>query len=150
MNPTETSTTTTYYVGRRSDQLFGFDTRHVRESSNLDKMTTIPGTRSELVGVVNLRNTVLPIIMPDRWLLTEQKPYEPGKPVAVISHQKTTFALQLDGIHGVHTADESQHHPHPYKAETGYFSHLVSLEDGLIFTVIDVKVLIKEINNLTI
>ncbi|MEM7790229.1 MAG: chemotaxis protein CheW [Verrucomicrobiota bacterium] len=150
MSALETKTTTTYYVGQRSDQLFGFDARYIRESSTFEKFTEIPSTRPELVGVVNLRNTVLPILLPDRWLLTEPAPYDPQKPVAVIDFQKTTFAIQLDAIHGVQTAQEANHHPHPYQAETGYFSNLVTLEDGTIFTAISVKDFINQIKNLTV
>jgi len=142
--------TTTYFVGQRSDQLFGLQAQHVRESSTYETLTALPGTRPELVGVVNRRNTVLPIILPDRWLLTEQIAYDSSKPVVVVSYQNVTFGLQLDSILGVHTAEEAQHHPHPYKAETDYFTHLVTLDGGTMFTAIDAKLLIKEISTLTL
>ena len=146
---TAESQATTYYVAQRGDQLFGFDTNYVRESSNLDQLRVFPGTRPELVGVVNLRNTVLPILLPDRWLLPDAIEYDPAKPIIVISHNKITFGIQIDRTKGVLVAEESAHHPHPYEAETGYFSHLVAMADGTIFTSINVESLIHQIGQIS-
>ncbi|MGJ8639772.1 MAG: chemotaxis protein CheW [Opitutaceae bacterium] len=150
MSTTEIETTTVYYLGRRGDQLFGFDARFVNESSQFPNPTKITGTRPELVGVVNLRNSVLPILLPDQWLLTPAAAYDPQKPVAVLEYDKTRVALQLDEVIGVYTTSLDQHHPHPYKAETGYFTHLVTLGNDTIFTAIDVRALLHEINSVVI
>ncbi len=147
MSQTTTHIATTYYVGRRSDQYFGFDARFVRESTRFDKPTRIPETRPELVGVVNLRNAVLPILLPDQWLRTEAQAFDPAKPIAVIENTGTQIALQLDAVIGVFTVDASALLPHPYHYETPVFRHLVIMENDLLVTTVDLKALFKEIQS---
>lgn len=149
MEDVKTDTVVTYYVAERDGQLFGIDAAYVSESLYFERLTPLPGTRSELSGVVNLRNTVLPVVLVDRWLLTPQIAYDPQKPVAVLRVGKVSIAIQFDIAHGVHTVSETDLYTHPYRAETGYFSSLVRLEDGRLFTAIDAEMLVAEINTLT-
>ncbi len=147
MDPTSTATTTSYYIGQRGDQYFGFDARQVRESSRFGQITRLPETHPNLVGVVNLRNTVLAILLPDIWFQTEPQAYDPLKPVAVIESGSTQVALQLDSVLGVYPIPHTEHLPHPYQYETPHFNHLASLQDGLLVTIINIKLLFKEIHS---
>ena len=146
MDHTSTATSTSYYIGQRGDQYFGFDARQVRESSRFAQITHLPQTHPNLVGVVNLRNTVLPILLPDIWFQTESQAYDPFKPVAVIESGSTQVALQLDTVLGVYPIPHSEHLPHPYQYETPHFHHLASLPDGLLVTIIHIKRLFKQIH----
>ncbi|MCC6139857.1 MAG: purine-binding chemotaxis protein CheW [Nitrospira sp.] len=42
-------------------ELFAIDLRHVREVFELETMTPVPGVPSTLVGVANIRGTVMPL-----------------------------------------------------------------------------------------
>ncbi len=147
MSQTTTHIATTYYVGRRDDQYFGFDARFVRESIRFENPTPIPETRPELVGVVNLRNSVLPILLADQWLQTEAQPFDPAKPVAVLEHGGAQIAIQLDAVVGVFSVEATALFPHPYHYETPVFRHLVSLDNDLLVTTIDLKALFEEIQS---
>lgn len=129
MNTAE-SKRSTYFVGQRGNQYFGFNAQHVSESFTYDCVAKLPGARPEVVGVVNLRNTVLPVLLPDRWLLTEPRSHDPLKPLAVLSHQKTQLAIQLDSITGVYTAPPKNRITHtptnPRRATSAISSHCMT------------------------
>ena len=42
-------------------ELFAIDLRHVREVFELESITSVPGMPASLVGVANLRGTVVPL-----------------------------------------------------------------------------------------
>lgn len=142
--------TAIYYVAKRQDQYFGFNAQYVIESSNVGIFTPLPATKPELVGAVNLRNQIVPLILPDRWLLTAAKPFEQELPVVFLQVEDIQLAVQFDEVVGVYTSTLSQHIHHPYRHEVPYFKDLITLSDGRVFTTIDTGSLLEEIESLTL
>lgn len=139
-----------YYIARRDEQFFAFNSEFVSESIRIDKYTKIPGTRSEFVGAINLRNSILPILLPDQWLLTPKRSFSQKLPLVIINFESTQLALQFDEIIGVLSAESDRHLSHPYRHEVPYFDKLVTLKDGRILTTINVSSLLEEVNTLSI
>jgi purine-binding chemotaxis protein CheW len=82
-------------------ELFAIDLRHVREVFELESVTPVPGMPSTLVGVANLRGTIMPLA-DLRPLLgiptTTSLPF-----VVVVRHRQRQVGILIDAVPEIRT-----------------------------------------------
>lgn len=94
-------------VYRMGNQEFCIDIMRVREIRGWSQATPLPHAPSYVLGVVNLRGTVLPII--DFARLLGFAPLEPTSrsAIIVIEHARVLFGLLVDGVSEVLDLNEN-------------------------------------------
>lgn len=82
-------------------ELFAIDLRHVREVFELESVTPVPGMSSTLVGVANLRGTVMPLadLRPSLGIpATTSLPF-----VVVVRHGQQQVGILIDAVPEIRT-----------------------------------------------
>lgn len=82
-------------------ELFAIDLRHVREVFELESVTPVPGMPSTLVGVANLRGTVMPLadLRPSLGIpATAALPF-----VVVVRHGQQQVGILIDAVPEIRT-----------------------------------------------
>jgi purine-binding chemotaxis protein CheW len=82
-------------------ELFAIDLRHVREVFELESVTPVPGMPASLVGVANLRGTVVPLadLRPALGVSTAA----PSKYAVVVRHNSQQVGILIDDVPEIRT-----------------------------------------------
>jgi purine-binding chemotaxis protein CheW len=80
---------------------FAVDVREAREVIMLEALTTVPGAPAPLVGVVNLRGSVLGVAEARPLLGLSSRPVTPGSPALVIGVGDLQAAMPIDRVVGL-------------------------------------------------
>lgn len=82
-------------------EFFAIDLRHVREVFELESITPVPGMPSALVGVANLRGTVVPLadLRPSLGVLVSATP----KYAVVVRHGTQQVGILIDEVPEIRT-----------------------------------------------
>jgi purine-binding chemotaxis protein CheW len=82
-------------------ELFAIDLRHVREVFELESVTPVPGMPASLVGVANLRGTVVPLadLRPALGVAASVAP----KYAVVVRHGVQQVGILIDGVPEIRT-----------------------------------------------
>lgn len=113
-------------------ELFAIDLRYVREVFELESITPVPGVLSMIVGVANLRGTVMPLadLRPSLGLpSTAAQPF-----VVVVRHGQQQVGILIDAVPEIRTI-----HPDDLLAATSrglsesrpFLSGLVKIEERM-------------------
>lgn len=84
-----------------SGQPFAVDVREAREVVMLEPLTTVPGAPGPLVGVANLRGSVLGVAEARPLLGLPSRPVAPGSPALVIAAGDLQAAMPIDRVVGL-------------------------------------------------
>lgn len=82
-------------------ELFAIDLRHVREVFELESVTAVPGMPSSLVGVANLRGTVVPLA--DLRPALGVSSSAPSKYAVVVRHNSQQVGILIDDVPEIRT-----------------------------------------------
>ncbi|HSA62127.1 MAG TPA: chemotaxis protein CheW [Nitrospiraceae bacterium] len=82
-------------------ELFAIDLRHVREVFELESITPVPGMPASLVGVANLRGTVVPLadLRPSLGVASSAAP----KYAVVVRHGAQQVGILIDDVPEIRT-----------------------------------------------
>jgi purine-binding chemotaxis protein CheW len=82
-------------------ELFAVDLRHVREVFELESVTPVPGMPASLVGVANLRGTIIPLA--DLRMSLRTSPSTAARYVIVVRHEAHQIGLLIDDVPEIRT-----------------------------------------------
>jgi purine-binding chemotaxis protein CheW len=95
-----------------SKHLYAVDLQHIREVLPLESVTPVPGMPPVVIGMTNVRGSVVPIV--DLRLLLELPPAETGTPFAVVlRHEDYQLAILVDRSPEIMTVLPEQFEPLP-------------------------------------
>jgi purine-binding chemotaxis protein CheW len=100
----------TFLIGAEG---YGMDIRHVTEIIGIQKITHIPDMPDYVVGVINLRGTVVPIVNVRRRFGLPLKDYDTRTCIIVVNLNETSVGLIVDEISEVVTITEDCMEPAP-------------------------------------
>lgn len=123
---------------------YGEDIRYIQEVNKLLEITEIPGLPEYILGVINLRGKIIPIMDMRRRL--GMPPAEIGEKsrVLVASYGDSMVGLLVDSVHQVmEIALSSISPPPPSIAKNRYISGIGKLEDKLIFF-LDIEKIVED------
>lgn len=113
-------------------ELFAIDLRHVREVFELESITPVPGLSSTVVGVANLRGTVMPLadLRPSLGIpATTAQPF-----VVVVRHGQQQVGVLIDAvpeIRTIHPDDLMNAASRGLSESRPFLSGLVKIEDRM-------------------
>jgi chemotaxis signal transduction protein len=81
--------------------LFAVDVREAREVVMLEPLTVVPGAPVPLLGVANLRGSVLAVVEPRPLLGLPARPLAPGAPALVLAAGDLQAAIPIDRVVGL-------------------------------------------------
>ena len=113
-------------------ELFTIDLKSVREVFVLESITPVPGMPSGLVGVTNLRGTVIPLL--DLRPMFAINLDATLRYAVVVKHENWQVGLLVDSVPEIRTLSKDQFLPAPVGTGEGAFpivSTVVKLEDRL-------------------
>jgi purine-binding chemotaxis protein CheW len=92
---------------------YGMDIRHVTEIIGIQKITPIPDMPDYVVGVINLRGSVIPIMNVRRRFGLPLKDYDPRTCIIIVHINDTSVGLIVDEVSEVLTMPEDSLAPPP-------------------------------------
>ncbi|MBT9259831.1 MAG: chemotaxis protein CheW [Clostridiales bacterium] len=128
-------------------ETYGLDIYQVREIIRVPEITRVPRTPPYLLGVINLRGGVIPVLdLRRRFHLPDRERHEDQR-IIVTEQHGTIVGMIVDGVSEVLTLQESQiEPPSPYivSVDTRFIAGIGNLEDRLIVLLDLEEVLSKE------
>ena len=113
-------------------ELFTIDLKNVREVFVVESITPVPGMPSGLVGVTNLRGTVIPLLdLRPMFALNSDATL---RYAVVVKHENWQVGVLVDMVPEIRTLSKDQFLPAPTRTGEGAFpfvSTVVKLEDRL-------------------
>ena len=113
-------------------ELFTIDLKSVREVFVIESITPVPGMPSGLVGVTNLRGTVIPLLdLRQMFALNQDATL---RYAIVVKHENWQVGVMVDTVPEIRTLSKDQFLPAPVGSGEGAFpfvSTVVKLEDRL-------------------
>jgi purine-binding chemotaxis protein CheW len=113
-------------------ELFTIDLKSVREVFVVESITPVPGMPPGLVGVTNLRGTVIPLL--DLRPMFALKAEAPLQYAVVVKHGNWQVGVLVDSVPEIRTISKNQFLPAPTGGGEGtipFVSTVVKLEDRL-------------------
>ena len=113
-------------------ELFTIDLLNVREVFVVESITPVPGMPAGLVGVTNLRGTVVPLL--DLRPMFSLNAVEPLRYAVVVQHGNWQVGVLVDSVPEIRTLSRDQFFPAPTGAgerAVPFVSTVVKLEDRL-------------------
>lgn len=102
-----------YMTFKCADEIYGISIKYVNEIIGLSQITKIPETQDYLIGLINLRGKIIPVIDVRIRFGKEPLEYNDRTCVIVIDVKSTVIGLIVDGIDEVVAFAEKEITPPP-------------------------------------
>jgi len=106
-----------YLTFQLNNELFAFNVLRTNEVLEVPQITRIPGSSDAMIGVINLRGSVVPVVDLRKKLGMPQKEYTIDTSIIIIDteygDEKVTLGVLVDAAKQVIMLDESQLEPPP-------------------------------------
>lgn len=102
-----------YMTFKCSDEIYGISIKYVNEIIGLSQITKVPETQDYLIGLINLRGKIIPVIDVRIRFGKEPLEYNDGTCVIVIDVKSTVIGLIVDAIDEVAAFAENEITPPP-------------------------------------
>jgi purine-binding chemotaxis protein CheW len=112
INDSMTKETTQYLTFQLGDELFAFDVLRTNEVLEVSQITRIPGATDAMIGVINLRGNVVPVIDLRKKLNMPEKQYSVDTSIIIIDTEyggeKILLGVLVDAAKQVIMLDNTQ------------------------------------------
>jgi len=114
-------------------ELYGIETRFVQEVLPLKELTMIPGTPAFIMGVINVRGKIFPVLDPKIFFNLPERGITDFNKVILIDYELKHFGILTDAIRGTEVIRSGSLNPAPYTV-SGIGNEFVQgiTKDGLI------------------
>ena len=102
-----------YMTFKCSDEIYGISIKYVNEIIGLSQITKVPETQDYLIGLINLRGKIIPVIDVRIRFGKEPLEYNDRTCVIVIDVKSTVIGLIVDAIDEVAAVAENEITPPP-------------------------------------
>ena len=129
-----------YLTFMLADEEYGVDILRVQEIKGWDGATPIPNMPDYILGVINLRGTVVPIVDLRKYFELESVPFDKTTVVIVVrvsadENSERTMGIVVDAVSEVHNIDKADMKPSPDfggACDTDSITGLVTQEEKMI------------------
>jgi len=130
---------------------FAIDIQCVREIRRWSDATTLPGAPEYVLGVINLRGTVLPVVDLARRLDLQTKAPDPRDVVIVVDDDRRVVGLRVDTVSDILSLAEAEMTPAPSTQDShGHHALLgLSLRDDKMLRILNLAALLEMSEGLT-
>ncbi|MEC5290488.1 chemotaxis protein CheW [Aurantimonas sp. C2-6-R+9] len=120
---------------RINEQEFCVRTISVREIRGWSQSTPLPNSPPDILGLINLRGTIIPVVSMARKLGMTATDPNPRSAIVVVEVQGKTLGLLVDRLSDIMTVDHSSIQPVPEMSgayEKSYAQGIIAHSDGMI------------------
>jgi purine-binding chemotaxis protein CheW len=117
------------------EEEFGVDITKVKEINRMVEITRVPNTPEFVIGVINLRGKVIPIINLRHRLGMELVDHDKNTRIVVIEHENKTIGFIVDNVNEVLRISKNITEPPPQMSDnvdTQFITSIGKLEDRLL------------------
>jgi len=134
------------------NELFGVEILSVQELIGYKEITIVPNLPEYIIGVINLRGNVIPIIDLRKKFKLQTKNYDKFSVIIVLNINKRSIGLVVDSVHDVVSIPEEEISDTPMfttKINTTFIKNISQVDNKLVVILDTNKILsIDEIENL--
>ncbi|PSL43949.1 purine-binding chemotaxis protein CheW [Salsuginibacillus halophilus] len=126
-------------VFQLKDEEYAIEVDHVQSIERMQTVTRIPRVSAHIIGVMNLRGVITPVVDLRRRFGLEEKAYDEATRILVLSKDNIELGLIVDGANDVIDITTGDIEPTPEVVggvEEEYLRGVVKLEDRL-FTLLN-------------
>ena len=128
------------------DEEFGIDIFSVKEIIRMSMMTRVPNSPEFVVGVINMRGKVIPIIdLCIRFCLPIENKPNADRKIIVIEHENKTVGLLVDVVNDVTNINKNLTEPPPPMVagiDSDYITAIAKLDEKLLILLEISKILV--------
>lgn len=120
---------------RVNDQEFCVRTISVREIRGWSQSTPLPNSSPDVLGMINLRGTIIPVVSMAQKLGMTAAPPNPRSAIVVVEVHGTVLGLLVDGLSALLTFDSATVQAVPHMTggyDTRYTEGIIAHADGMI------------------
>ena len=131
-----------------ADEVFGMDILKVQEIIRMTEITRVPNSFEYVVGVINLRGKIIPIINLRRRLGMPRIDNTTDSRIIVVEHNDVVIGLVVDMVNQVTQVKESLAEPPPPMVggvDSGFITSIYNLKDRIIIY-LDLTAVIANVN----
>jgi purine-binding chemotaxis protein CheW len=132
-----------YAVIKRGSQLFALDVDLVREVLPGQPLTRVPRAADQIIGVLNLRGEILPIVTIDPQLGLPSVADNPDLPILVLRKGELLVGLRVDSVQGAVSVPMAEIQPHPSSGSNTLLSGIFWREGQTAIALIGTKELLE-------
>lgn len=128
------------------DEEFGVDITKVKEIIRIVEITRVPNTPDFVVGVINLRGKVIPIINLRQRLSMDSREHNKDTRIVVIEHDNKTIGFIVDNVNEVIRISKNITEPPPQmtgSVDSQFITSIGKLEDRLLI-LLDLEKIIEK------
>jgi purine-binding chemotaxis protein CheW len=115
------------------EEIYGVSIHDVHEIIKIPDITPLPNSKPYLLGVINLRGKIVPVICLRMRFGLHPVPYTKASRIVVVNHQDEIVGIVVDFVNQVTTFTEIQPPPDRLvKAERAFFSGIGFSERGMV------------------
>jgi len=96
-----------YLIFRLGNEDYGIEVRYIIEIIGIQKITEVPDTPEFLMGVINLRGRIIPIIDVRTRFNLKFREYSERTCIVIVNFNDTNIGLVVDGVSEVQTIPEA-------------------------------------------
>lgn len=135
-----------------ANELYGVEILKIQELIGYQNVTQVPNLPEYIIGVINLRGNVIPVIDLRRKFKMNLKKYNKFNVIIVLNIDRRSVGLVVDSVHDVLSFNDEDFNETPSfttKIDTTFIKNITQI-DGKLIVVLDTdKILsIEEIQNL--
>jgi purine-binding chemotaxis protein CheW len=138
-----------FAVFRRRQQHFAMEIELVREVLPGQPLSRVARSVDEVLGVMNLRGEILPVVMVDRWLGLPPVADDPHLPILVVRRGDLLVGLRVDAIQSVANIPLPEIQPHPGAGSQTHLTGLWQPPGKPTITLISGTMLLETLSKLT-
>ncbi len=142
----ENEIVTDRYLTFTSDSInFAINTLNVIEILSTFTVRAVPMVPEYVIGVLNLRGQVLPIVDMRLRMSKPFSEYTDTTCVIVIEYEQTMIGLVVDSVLQVQTINQRQASPIPVDNKQDIANSMIKLDDDSVVLLIDCKALLSDV-----
>ena len=131
-----------------ANETYAVPVTSVQEIVNVEDVSIVAGAPDFVLGIVNLRGTVVTVLDLNKRLMMPSKPWEVDLPILILESGPVTVGVIVDGIREVVDIEDSLVEPPPAVIRSGgqsstFITGVANVEEGIII-LIDVDQLLLE------
>ena len=133
-----------YCIFTRSGRDFGISVSAAREVLTGEVATPVPQSPPSLIGVLNLRGEVLPLVQLDSLLAMPPRPYSPGDQIVVLTVGDVDIGLVVDRVRDVRSIDAGEVKEYPSGTTANHLFRGYWQSSTGVVTVLDAEKLVAQ------
>lgn len=125
-------------VFRLGEERYGIDISYVNAIERTQTIVRVPNSARSIKGIINLRGDIIPVVdLRTKFRMTDSD-FPEDSEFIIIDMDKNKIAIEVDGVEGIHNADDESIHDMPIIAKgTGveYFDSVIRVNDKLVIII---------------